>query len=330
MSKSSARVLLVLSIVLAGQQTALAKKMYRWVDEQGNVFFSDQVPPEQVQHQREMLNEKARVVDVVEKEKTKEQREQDKALQKLRQEQEKIIAKQASYDKVLLSTFRSIDDMNLALDRKMQGFDARRKIVDGNLQRLQLQLQQQQSQAAELERGGTKVPEQLQADMAASKEQIAATTTEIARHIAEKEKAKKEFEADLARFRFLTQAKTPEPVASTPNDSYSSQLGVFVCRDAEQCERAWQSAGQFVKHYSTTGPDIQAEQLIMHSAPINDSDLSLSVSKLELENKQLQLFLDIRCHRSTLGSELCASDKVQAIRKAFHPYVAAALAAPQQ
>jgi len=52
---------------LTAGQAAHAKKMYRWVDENGKTFLSDQVPPEQVQHRREQLSEKGRVVQVTEK-----------------------------------------------------------------------------------------------------------------------------------------------------------------------------------------------------------------------------------------------------------------------
>ena len=97
-------VITVLFLIL-GEQSALAKKMYRWVDEHGNVRYSDQVPPDQVKHRRESLNDNARVVETVEKEKTKAQRELDKRLLILRKQQDDIIAKQKSHDKVLLSKF---------------------------------------------------------------------------------------------------------------------------------------------------------------------------------------------------------------------------------
>jgi ribosomal protein L15 len=163
-----------LALLLAMGEPAYAKKMYRWVDENGNVYFSDQVPPDQVKHKRETLSEKARVLDVLEKAKTAEQIAQQKRLDALRKEQEKIIARQNANDKVLLSTFRSIEDMNKALTNKMASFDAGQKVIEGNIERIQQQLQQQQQQAANLERGGSKIPPKLLADIAASKQQIEA------------------------------------------------------------------------------------------------------------------------------------------------------------
>jgi len=142
-------------------QSALAKKMYRWVNENGETIFSDQVPPEQSQLRRESLNEKGRVVEVTEKEKTKEQQAIDNRLNALKKAQEKIIAQQAANDKVLLSTFRNVTDMEASLYATLQSLDAQRNVAQGNLKRVEDQLASQQKKAAELERNGKKVPKNL-------------------------------------------------------------------------------------------------------------------------------------------------------------------------
>ncbi len=323
--------IMALALLLATGEEAFAKKMYRWVDENGNVYFSDQVPPDQVQHKRETLSEKARVLDVLEKAKTAEQLAQQKRLDALRKEQEKIIAKQNANDKVLLSTFRSIDDMNKALSNKMASFDAARKVIEGNIERFEQQLQQQQQQAANLERNGTKIPPKLLADIAASKQQIESGKQELIHHQQDKQNSEKEFKADIARFQFLTQSNSDgKPVNgdTLAASNASNDLGLFVCQDAAQCEKAWKIAGEFVATNSTTGQDVESEKLIMRAAPQKDDDLSLSVSLLERNNSQ-QIFLDIRCRQSSIGNELCAGPKAQSIRQAFAPFIQSNLAAQQ-
>jgi hypothetical protein len=324
--------ILVLALLFAMDEAAFAKKMYRWVDENGNVYFSDQVPPDQVQHKRETLSEKARVLDVLEKAKTAEQIVQQKRLDALRKEQEKIIAKQNANDKVLLSTFRSIDDMNKALSNKMASLDAGRKVIEGNIERLEQQLQQQQQQAANLERGGSKIPPKLLTDIATSKQQIDAGKQDLARHQQDQQNSEKEFKADIARFQFLTQANNSDGKPGNGDNlaasNASNELGLFVCQDTAQCEKAWKIAGEFVATHSTTGQDVESEKLIMRAAPQKDDDLSLSVSLLE-RNNNLQIFLDIRCRQSSIGNELCSGAKAQSIRQAFAPFIQSSLAAQQ-
>lgn len=328
--KASITLSLILPLLILASPQVAAKKMYRWVDENGNVYFSDQVPPDQVQHKRDTLNEKARVLDTVEKAKSAEQLEQQRRLDALRKEQEKIIAKQASNDKVLLTTYRSLDDMTRALDSKLAAMDGEKKMVEGNLQRFEQQLLKQQQQAADHERNAQKVPEKLLADISASKRQIETTKQELERHGLEKQKVEKEFQADMARFKFLTQGNvdTKTTQSNLAASNANNELGLYVCQDAEQCVKAWAIAGEFVAKFSTTAQDVETEKLIMRAAPFEDTDISLSVSKLERGNQQ-QIFLDIRCKQSNIGKELCASEKAQAIRRGFAPYVQLQLTSQQ-
>lgn len=308
-----------------------AKKMYRMVDENGNVYFSDQVPPEKAKNKRETLGEDARVLNVLDKAKTPEQLEQQKKLDALRKEQEKIVAKQAANDKVLLSTFRNLEDMNRVLENKQLAFAAQQKVIEGNIQRYEQQLLQQQQQAADHERNGRKVPDKLLSEIASTRQQIDATKQEHGRLAAERQKMENEFKADMARFQFLTQGsgeiKNAEK-SSVAGNSLNS-LGLFVCLDAAQCEKAWKIAGEFVAKHSTTTLDVQTDKLITRAAPTKDDDLSLSVSKLEADAGQLQIFLDVHCKQSSLGSELCSGPKVRSLREEFAPFISSQLA-PQQ
>ncbi|PPK73635.1 uncharacterized protein DUF4124 [Methylobacter tundripaludum] len=304
-------------------QSAFAKKMYRWVNENGETVFSDQVPPEHAQLRRESLNEKGRVVEVTEQAKTKEQQAIDDRLNALKKAQEKIIAQQAANDKVLLSTFRNLKDMESSLYAKMQSLDAQRNVAQANLKRVENQLETQQKKAAELERNGKKIPATLLDEIKQTEAQIQAAYAEINKQIEKKNRAKAEFEADIERYKFLTQGNT-DP-SNAPDLSVqakaAAEIGLYACETDELCAKAWASAHEFIKAYATTPIDTDTDKLIMGRAPASDSDLSLSVSKIEDENKKQQLFLDIRCRESSLGTELCASQKVRELRSAFKPYI---------
>ncbi|CAA9890942.1 conserved hypothetical protein [Candidatus Methylobacter favarea] len=68
----------------------------------------------------------------------------------------------------------------------------------------------------------------------------------------------------------------------------------------------------------------------MNRPPARDTDLSLSLSQIAVNEDDYQLFLDIRCRDSAQGKELCASQKVKDIRSAFRPYINDALARAAQ
>ena len=318
----SIALLLAIPLLLMDIGDSHARKLYRWVDDEGNVTFSDQVPPDQVQHKRETLNEKAEVLDVLERARTPEERARLRRLEQLRKEQEKIIAKQAATDKVLLATYRNVDDMERALENKLALMDSKKRGIEGNKQRFEQQLHQQQQQAANLERNAQKVPEKLLQDIASTRQQILLTEQELARHTLERQRVEREFRADIARFEFLTQEyhdkHTDQDNLAMSNTN--NEIGLFVCQDAEQCQKAWKIASEFVYQFATTGRDVETDQLIMTAAPNNDSDFSLSASKLTQDDTQ-QIFLDIRCKDSNIGRELCNSEEALAIRRGFSAYI---------
>lgn len=319
---------LAFALCLLSSPPLSAKKMYRWIDEHGNTFISDQVPPDQIEHRREALNEKGKVLDVTEKAKTKEQLALDAQLLALKKAQEKIIEEQKAHDKVLLSTFRSLEDMNAMLDGKMQSLDAQKNVTQRNLKSLQDQLSLQQKQAANHERNGEKIPQKLHEAIKSTEVQIQRTEAEIARHIENKNQVKTAFEADIARFTFLTQASSDKQKADdrTTLNHAANELGLFTCENEAQCAKAWGRAHDFIQRHGTTPINIDTDKLIMGGAPANDNDLSLSISKIVQEGNKPQLFLDISCRQSSLGTELCTSQKVLEIRSAFKPYIEAALA----
>ena len=150
-----------IALGVLASQSVLAKNLYRWVDADGKTFLSDKVPPDQSKYRRELLNQDGRVLEVTEKAKTKEQMALDARLKKLKQEQDKIIAKQKSEDKVLLSTYRSIDDMKLALTKKMLSLDSEYKVLQNNLNQYQSELESRLKRAAGHERNGETMPKPL-------------------------------------------------------------------------------------------------------------------------------------------------------------------------
>ena len=110
----------------------------------------------------------------------------------------------------------------------------------------------------------------------------------------------------------------------------ASLLGLYTCINDQQCGAAWNYAREYVKKYSTTPIDTDSNLLILSADPTLGDDISLSVSRMGNNDKRLSIFLDIRCRKSSLGKELCASKKVSDIRSAFSQYLQSALTAEQK
>jgi len=322
------RTLLLFACLLyvLGSQSVFAKKMYQWTNEQGETYFSDQVPPDQVKHKRASLSKTARVLEVTEKAKTKEQIEQDNRLQELRKQQEKLIANQKTHDKALLSTYHSKADMLLAIQTRTETLLKQKNIIQGNLSRFSNQLKYQQKDAANYERDGQPVPQKVLDAITQTKMNIEQTQIDLRKHVEKQDLINQIDEANIARFLFLTQtAKEVPPRANVPSIKEATELGLFYCDNDYRCKKAWDFGRAFVNIHSTTEADVYNDKLIMNRPPPKDSDISLSLSKLAINEDDYQLFLDIRCRDSLAGRELCASQKVKDIRSSFRTYINDAL-----
>jgi hypothetical protein len=168
-------------------QPAVQAKMYRWIDKDGHIYYSDKVPPKQSKLERNVLNDSGRVVETVKAAKTQEQIELEKRLAILRAEQEKIIAKQKSIDKVLLSTFRNVDDLRLTLNGKLVAVDAQKRVYVKNKEFLLEDLARLHKRAAQSERRGKKVPVSILDQMAQIEKNIQAADLDIGRAVQQRE-----------------------------------------------------------------------------------------------------------------------------------------------
>ena len=309
-------------------QPSVYAKMYRWVDKEGHVFYSDKVPPNQSRLERNVLNHKGRVVDTVRAAKTQEQIALEKRLKILRTEQEKIIARQKSNDKVLLSTFRNIDDLRLTLNGKLLLVDAQKRVYEKTQEHLRDDLARARKKAARAERSGKKVPVAILNEIAQIEENINATYLDINKVLEKRKGIEKKFDKEIERFIFLT--KTNKANAKKVSDETAElkaadALGLFNCKDEKNCQLAWEEAKQFVILNSTTGINFDTEVLVMGNDPMKETDISLSISKSKRQNNKVSIFLDIRCHKTSIGAELCLSKKVDVIRRSFRPYIESAL-----
>jgi Domain of unknown function (DUF4124) len=307
-----------------------ANKMYKWVDEKGNTYFSDQVPPTHSKYRRESLGKHGRVVGVTERAKTKPEEALDRLLAALKEAQEKVITQQLYHDKALRITYNKLEDLQNTYDAKLQELETEQKLTISNLKRLDNQLETLQRQAATHERNGEKVPSKLVEEIRATEKESQQTYVKISQHIEKKNKVAEQFNADIARYKQLTQSAEQKRHEKQKEEiKAANDLGVYVCETDAKCEKAWKIAGDFISKHSTssnsTAPEIDSSRIIMGRTPDKDNDLSLAISKVDLGDRKQKLFLDIRCRDSSIGIELCASKKVQDIRTAFRDYLESSL-----
>ncbi len=200
---------LTLCTVLLSQFSALhAGKLYKWVDEHGQVRYGDRIPPQYAKDKNETLNKQGVVVDRKAPAKTKEQFAEEERLAAEKAEQERKRQEQARLDRILLDTFTNEDEMILTRDGKIEAIEAVIRVTKSRTEKIKERLTQQKRRAANLERAGNGVPDKLKRQIAESRRQIRHNSDYVANRRKAQEAIRAQFELDIERFRKLKMAGT--------------------------------------------------------------------------------------------------------------------------
>jgi hypothetical protein len=200
--------LLALSLIgtLLLSSSAYAK-IVCWTNSDNIRECGNAVPPEYAQKKTETLNERGMTTEVKERAKTTEEIAAEKARiaeeQRLIDEEEQRIKEQQNYDRVLLSSYLTEEDIIRSRDRQTSSIDATIEVTNITIDKLNEKLTAEKKKAANYERAGKALPERLQQDIGSLQGQIDAKKHFIETKQAEKQKLREKFQAELIRFREL-------------------------------------------------------------------------------------------------------------------------------
>lgn len=307
--------LLTLSVVLSVAHGGL----YRWVDEGGNVHYTDTLPPDQVQQGHTELSEGGVRIKTVPRAKTEEEIKNEKELERLRTQQERLVEQQKAADRVLLQTFRSEDDMLMARDGQVATIDVMIQVTRNDVRRQQQWLAGQRTEAANLERTGKPVPQNLSDGIASTERSIRDAYATIIEREAQKEAIRTSFDHDLARFRQLHDLP-PSPAGSDAQETRPVIQNIVTCSGRVQCNLLWQDAITYVREHATTQVQANSDILLITAPPTGEQDVSLILSRInDKSGDGATLFLDVQCKSSQRGQETCRGSQARGIVEGFRP-----------
>jgi hypothetical protein len=186
---------------------AQAGKLYKWVDENGQIRYGDRIPPQYARKSNETLNQQGITVNRQAAAKTPEQIAEEQRLEEARIAAEQLQHEQDRSDQILLDTFTNEDEMVLTRDGKIEAIEAIIRVTNGRTEKLKLRLSKLKSRAANIERSGKPVSEKLNAEIRETRQQIAYNFTYVKSRNADKKLIREQFEKDIARFRELQAEK---------------------------------------------------------------------------------------------------------------------------
>jgi len=194
--------------VIGLPQIASAQKMYKWVDKDGKVYFSDKVPPDAANFDRDVLNERGVTVGRQEGEITDEERTAKEAKDAEEAAARAARAEVARHDRMLLETYISVSDIEDLRDRRVGLLESQISVAENYLSNLRKRLIDLQSEASKFkpyttDENALPIPRNLAVDLSRTLESINVYEQTLSRTRGEQQALRESFDRDIARFRQL-------------------------------------------------------------------------------------------------------------------------------
>lgn len=195
--------LFVLSIFLVAGLSPAQAKMYRWVDEEGLIHFSDKIPLKYITSEHQVLDHRGLVIKHREAAKTPEQILQDKRLEKERNKAALIKRKQKLRDRVLLDTFTTVRDLIVARDSRLDAVGSQVQLANSIIADSTKNIVSLEQRIAKIKDSNREVPPSLYQRLESEKEQVAVQSVVRNNHEKRRQNIAVQFEGYLARFKEL-------------------------------------------------------------------------------------------------------------------------------
>jgi len=196
--------LLVLIIVIVSSAPAAAQSVYKWVDEDGEVHYSQTLPPERVASGHDRLTEDGLLAERIERAPTEQERlelQRKLELERDLAEQQRIRNQQ---DRLFLASFPTEQDIRRTIDARRRTVESEQQTLESRIEQVRQRFVDAVREAAALERRGEPVPESLSARIGAERTEINLLndrTSEIRQRLDELDR---QLSTDLERHRRIT------------------------------------------------------------------------------------------------------------------------------
>lgn len=190
------------------------KKLYKWVDEKGNVYYSDKVPPDQIKHGRQELNNQGIVTGSQDRALTEAERVQKREREIEERRQAIEAARRAEEDKRFLDSYATEDDLHRAFQLNLDLLAQQISTAKNDIDLRQKSLDRLMGRAGEIEAAGRAVDAGLQSMIDSERRAISQQTNYLAAKEQEKQAADADYQSKLKRYRELAAARRADAEAS--------------------------------------------------------------------------------------------------------------------
>ncbi len=206
--------------LMLGSGQAAAAGLYKWVDEDGNIRYSDRLPASQAKKKHQQLNRQGLIVSTTEDARTEEELAAEAEAKRKKEEEDaenaRLKAIQDKKDQVLLLTFSSEEELKLARDNRIDVLDSVINLINKSITSSQEKLDHFENHAeTAFTSQGKEIPGGLAQKIEEFTRKIENRNAQLKLKMDEKNKINEQYEVDLARYRELKSAEADSATTKT-------------------------------------------------------------------------------------------------------------------
>lgn len=194
-SRRAVRLLVLCGLSLLS--TGAWSEIYRWVDEEGRVHFSDRVPPTVSKLERHVLDERGNLREVLQRQRTVEELEAHRARLAAMATEAQRREQQEQYDRYLLTSFKNLEEIEKLRRERMEIRDNQIAHLEKERGSLMLALKKESERRTSSVLAQQNLVRNLEADLKQAEESLKELQSQ----------RRKEFEGlsqDMQRYEFLS------------------------------------------------------------------------------------------------------------------------------
>ena len=188
-------------VVLLSCAFSAQAKMYKWVDENGQMHFGDKIPQKYLAKEHDELNERGMKVKHKAAEKNAKEKAQEQRLEQERKKAEIEEQKKKKLDRVLLDAYDTEDDLVAARDSRLDAVASQIQLSEAFIGESNKKIKSMEDQVAEIKVSGREVPDNLYASLENEKQQVATQTRVMQGHKKRSNEISEKYNDYIKRFR---------------------------------------------------------------------------------------------------------------------------------
>lgn len=198
------RILLLVTLALPGLVDA---QLYRWVDDDGRIHYSDSLPPDRASDERREFSRSGQALRDVERAPTESEiralEEARREAARTRAEEQEQRRRQSEYDRMLTVTYSSVGQLEETRDERIERIRALVNASTIRQERYDEEIISLREQAAQAERRGTGDAEEIYQRLETARERLKEEQSYMNAQKAEIGRIQDEFTAHISRFKEL-------------------------------------------------------------------------------------------------------------------------------